>query len=434
MTEPIDTRSRMEEFFRRRSDDPDSVKLVDYQLITGGYSRQMSRVWIEDGGEKRGYIVRQDPPPGQAIIETDRATEWDVLSTLHKSGRIPMPAPLWFDPTGEELGSPGIVIEMVQSEALVSVGRKCDPSELPKFAPRMAEVGGALAAFPLEEAPASLEVPASWDDYIDARIQYWVDAEKKHIDRDPFMRLIGAYLRSNRPPPVPLGLVHGDFQVANILIADDPKNDVIVDWELAHIGDPREDLGWCMMASVTQPPDIVASDEEAFYQRYREISGLNEEQVNPNTTDYFLLLASSTVFVNVIEQLALLDEGKTTGIQLAYMSPAVAGMHDVFYRALKRHAAATEVEVISRRPRAADRCRCAELSSKVAPADHRRRRSRCSSRWRWRCCRRRRAAAAVSWRGCRRSGTPSSRPPASCSTPCPTPSRCRRRCRRTRTG
>jgi hypothetical protein len=43
----------------------------------------------------------------------------------------------------------------------------------------------------------------------------------------------------------------------------------------------------------------------------------------------------------VIEQLALLDKGDTTGIQLAYMSPAVAGMHDVFYRALKRHSAGT---------------------------------------------------------------------------------------------
>ena len=59
---------------------------------------------------------------------------------------------------------------------------------------------------PLEAAPACLEVPASWDDYIDARIQYWVDAEQRHTDRDPFMRLIAAYLKANRPPPVPLGL------------------------------------------------------------------------------------------------------------------------------------------------------------------------------------------------------------------------------------
>jgi len=339
MADTTETRSQLEGFFRRRSDDPDSVRVVDYQLITGGYSRQMARVWVEDGGSRRGYIVRQDPPPGQAIIDTDRATEWEVLSTLHKSGRIPMPAPLWFDPTGEELGSPGIVIEMVEGEALISASRKTDPSEHSRFTTRLADVAGALASFPVSEAPGCLEVPTSWDDYIDTRIQYWVDAEKRHVDRDPFMRLIASYLRSNRPPPVPLGLVHGDFQIANILLGE--TTDYIIDWELTHIGDPREDLGWCMMASVTQPPDIVGADEDAFYRRYRELTGYTEEQANPDTTDYFLLLSSSTVFVGVIEQLAALDRGEVTGIALAYMSPAVSGMHDVFYRALKRHQAAT---------------------------------------------------------------------------------------------
>jgi aminoglycoside phosphotransferase (APT) family kinase protein len=340
VTDTNTTHAQLEGFFRKRSADPDTVKVVDVELITGGYSRLMSRVWVEDGGVRRGYIVRQDPPPGQAIIETDRATEWDVLSTLHATGKIPMPAPLWFDPTGEELGSPAIVIDMFDGEALVSASRKCSPTEQRKFAPRLAEVGAALASFPLAEAPASLAVPESWDAYIDARIERWVEAERRHCDRDPFMRLIASYLRSNRPPPVPLGLVHGDFQTANVLIGNDGA-DVLVDWELTHIGDPREDLGWCMMASVTQPPDIVGADEEAFYSRYRALSGLSEEQVNPATTDYFLLLASSTVFVSVLETLASLDRGETTGIAVTYMSPAVAGMHDVFYRALKRHTAAT---------------------------------------------------------------------------------------------
>ncbi len=153
MTDTTDPQSRLEAFFRRRSDDPESVRVVGYELITGGYSRQMSKVWVEEGGEKRGYIVRQDPPPGQAIIDTDRATEWEVLSTLHQSGDIPMPAPLWFDATGEELGSPGIVIEMFDGEALISASRKCAENEIGQFAPRLAEVGGALAAFPLDKAP-----------------------------------------------------------------------------------------------------------------------------------------------------------------------------------------------------------------------------------------------------------------------------------------
>ncbi len=340
MSSTADPRVLFEAFFRRRSDDPDSVRVVDLQLITGGYSRQMSRVWVEESGTTRGYIVRQDPPPGHAVIDTDRATEWEVLSTLHQSGRIPMPAPLWFDPTGDELGSPGIVIEMFDGEAYINATRKLDASGHARFAVRLAEVGAALASFPVDEAPACLERPASWDDYIDARIQLWVDAEKRHVDRDPFMRLIASYLRSNRPPPVPLGLVHGDFQVGNVLTGGDGP-DVLVDWELTHIGDPREDLGWCMLASVTVPPDLIGADEDAFYSRYRELTGFTEEQVNPATTDYFLLLSASTVFVGVLEQLASLSKGETTGVTVAYMSPAVAGMHDVFLRAMKRHATRT---------------------------------------------------------------------------------------------
>jgi hypothetical protein len=35
-----------------------------------------------------------------------------------------------------------------------------------------------------------------------------------------------------------------------------------------------------MMASVTQPPDVIGADEEGLLLPLREISGLSEEQVN----------------------------------------------------------------------------------------------------------------------------------------------------------
>ncbi len=312
--------------------------MTRYEPITGGYSRLMARVWIEDDDGSHGYIVRSDPPPGHSILDTDRAAEWAVLSALHQGGQIPMPAPLWFDATGEELGSPSIVIEMVQGESLVSLARARDESEYAGLGLRLAEVAATLPSCDLAVLPPSMEVPSSWDDYIDARIQYWVDAERANTDRDPFMRLIASYLRAHRPPPLPLRLVHGDFQIANVLVQPDDTY-LLVDWELAHVGDPREDLGWCSLASVTQPPDLIAPDEDAFYARYRELTGFSQEQVNPATTDYFLLLSSSTVFVSVIEQLSRLTRGEEAGMTLIYMSNAVAGMHDVFMRTLKRHAA-----------------------------------------------------------------------------------------------
>ena len=99
--------SRLEAFFQRRSDDPDSLKVVDYEVITGGYSRAMSKVFVEDSSGRRGYIIRADPPPGQAIIDTDRATEWSVLSTLYASGQVPMPVPALVRPDGRGARQPG---------------------------------------------------------------------------------------------------------------------------------------------------------------------------------------------------------------------------------------------------------------------------------------------------------------------------------------
>src|SRR4029078_159724 len=63
---------RLEAFFRRRSDDPDSLKVVDFEVITGGYSRAMSKVFVEDSSGRRGYIIPAAPPPRHAIIHTAR--------------------------------------------------------------------------------------------------------------------------------------------------------------------------------------------------------------------------------------------------------------------------------------------------------------------------------------------------------------------------
>ena len=72
--------SQLEAFFQKRCPGGDSLKIAGYEPITGGYSRAMARVWVEDSDGVRGYIVRADPPPGQSIIDTDRTEEWELLN------------------------------------------------------------------------------------------------------------------------------------------------------------------------------------------------------------------------------------------------------------------------------------------------------------------------------------------------------------------
>jgi aminoglycoside phosphotransferase (APT) family kinase protein len=51
------------------------------------------------------------------------------------------------------------------------------------------------------------------------------------------------WLAGHRPAPVADTLVHGDFRIGNLMVGEDGLHGVL-DWELAHRGDPRQDLGW----------------------------------------------------------------------------------------------------------------------------------------------------------------------------------------------
>jgi aminoglycoside phosphotransferase (APT) family kinase protein len=64
----------------------------------------------------------------------------------------------------------------------------------------------------------------------------------------PTFELALRWLDSNRPRPSGRGVVHGDFRLGNLLVDGDGLG-AVLDWELVHLGDPMEDLGWlCVKA------------------------------------------------------------------------------------------------------------------------------------------------------------------------------------------
>jgi aminoglycoside phosphotransferase (APT) family kinase protein len=60
----------------------------------------------------------------------------------------------------------------------------------------------------------------------------------------PILELAFQYLRRHVPEPVAPVLLHGDFRNGNIMFHPDVGVVAVLDWELAHIGDPAEDMGW----------------------------------------------------------------------------------------------------------------------------------------------------------------------------------------------
>ncbi|HXC22549.1 MAG TPA: phosphotransferase family protein [Steroidobacteraceae bacterium] len=80
-------------------------------------------------------------------------------------------------------------------------------------------------------------------------IEQWRAAYGRDIVRRPVFDLAFHELSASCPPPPRNArLVHGDFRNGNLMIGPEGVR-AVLDWELAHIGDPMEDLGWLCVNS-----------------------------------------------------------------------------------------------------------------------------------------------------------------------------------------
>jgi aminoglycoside phosphotransferase (APT) family kinase protein len=85
----------------------------------------------------------------------------------------------------------------------------------------------------------------------------------------PVFELALRWLRERDPgPPREVTLVHGDFRHGNLIIGPDGVR-AVLDWELAHLGDPMEDLGWICVNSwrfgeIDKPVGGFGTREELF--------------------------------------------------------------------------------------------------------------------------------------------------------------------------
>src|SRR6201999_3457195 len=79
-----------------------------------------------------------------------------------------------------------------------------------------------------------------------------LDRWEKVIDEDerepqPIARAAIRWLRKHPPPPAQkICVVHGDYRTGNFLHDNQGTIRAVLDWEMAHLGDPLEDLGWAL--------------------------------------------------------------------------------------------------------------------------------------------------------------------------------------------
>ena len=314
------------EAFLAHVDPSRRATVSNYALMTGGYSRVMARADVSwsDGGTQT-MVLRGDPPPDRTMLVTDRDTEWAVLQSLCRIDAVPMPAALHYDSTGEHLGTKAIVLEFCagpslqsQLSALLAESEAADGERLTAHRDAFVDTAARVPQVAIDALPPCLARPTDWDAYMTDVNRSWAINERSLVESNPTMRYLGAWLDAHRPPPMPLALQHGDLQPANILLDPTDGSHRLIDWEYAHIGDPREDLGWYVTYSSAAPPNLYAPDPEAFLDRYRRCTGSSELQVNPATVGYFSVVSAVKVFSQILQAASAMGGGRTTGVMTTY--------------------------------------------------------------------------------------------------------------------
>jgi aminoglycoside phosphotransferase (APT) family kinase protein len=226
------------------------VGVTGMERISGGASRETYRFvasWREGGAERsRRMILRRDPPA--SLIQTERRMEFEAYRAFHGSA-VPVPEMLWLEEDDGPLDHPFFIAEEIAGhqaspQLLLAGGYE---AVLPKVARRKWTILGEIA----KADPAALgltsvmETPAPGACWT-RELAYWEGV----LDRDeaeplPITRAAIRWLRANPPPPAQkLSVVHGDYRTGNFLYDQAGEIHGVLDWEMAHLGDPLEDLAW----------------------------------------------------------------------------------------------------------------------------------------------------------------------------------------------
>ncbi len=239
-------------YIQSKIPDAGGVRVDRLEQISGGASRQTYRFRLsylhEGAARERSLILRRDP--SASLIDTDRRIEFAAYRAFFKTP-VPVPEVLWLEDDPRHLGSPFFIgVEMSGLQTAPSVIlREPYAGHHQKIAEQKWSIMGEIA----KQDPAELGLvgtmePVEAESCWKRELDYWEGVlDSDELIPQPIMRATIRWMRRNPPPPAQkVSVVHGDYRTGNFLYDEQGRIHGILDWEMSHLGDPLEDLGWSL--------------------------------------------------------------------------------------------------------------------------------------------------------------------------------------------
>lgn len=286
---------------------PSDVRIEDLEAPLGtGFSSDtllFELVYTKDGAEHReGLVARLEPEEYIVFPSYDIALQRNVLQKLEGTN-VPVPRVRWFEPDSAVLGVPFYIMDRVAGEV---------PSDNPPMhdegwiADDLCEAERTTVWWNGFEAMCKVHrldwkalgfefllEPKRGATPLEQQLHYYQEYFEWGMPRDrhPVIAQALDYLEANKPKENQTALCWGDSRLANEIF-DNLEVAAVIDWEMARIGDPVQDLAWwlasdrCFSEGLELERLAGIPSHEQTVARWKETTGLDASNLG-----YYFILA-----------------------------------------------------------------------------------------------------------------------------------------------
>jgi aminoglycoside phosphotransferase (APT) family kinase protein len=246
------TRDRLQAYLTTRFPDRPNLHIEDFTVLAGGFSKLTILFSTQDNHNgQQSFVIRANQAVQNIKIEgADVNQEFELIRRLFDAG-IPVAEPLWLESDTGHFGTAFFVSRKAQGIHLGSGHTAQTYGEITADTKAsLIDVMTGLHDTVISSSPVIGETFInSWtpykslNDIARASIDHWCEEADRHgATRTPRIQRLIHWLKQNAPDDNgDVVLVHGDFGLHNILFQDGQIT-AVLDWEIAKMGDPAEDL------------------------------------------------------------------------------------------------------------------------------------------------------------------------------------------------
>ncbi|MDQ3874759.1 MAG: phosphotransferase family protein [Actinomycetota bacterium] len=277
------------------------------RLLPGGASKE---AWAVDVGGQRLLVRRA----GGGVIHEGTLPlehEFRVLEAAAEAG-VKVPRPLAY--LGELDGREAFAMERIEGE---TIGRRIVRNPPPGLGVQLA---GELAKIHAIE-PARVPFLRGGD--VLARFERELDSV---AEPHPAIEYGLHWLRERRPEPLPDVVSHGDFRIGNVAVSEQGLG-YLLDWEFAHLSDPREDLAWPLVRAWRFGADQLrlggVDEVDPYLRRYAELTG---REIDSDELLWWEVLGNAKWAIGALTQARRHLTGRDRSVELAVLGRLAAEM------------------------------------------------------------------------------------------------------------